>query len=328
MAEQHEDSATDHDMLALGESLALLTAQEHGRLRYGSGLGLSFGGAESNVAIGVARLGGRSAWMGRLGNDAIAELILRELRAERVSSYEVRDDTMPTAIMLKERPFPGQSRIGYYRKGQAGSRLHPGDVQTGAIAASRILHITGITAGLGAAPTAALHVAVDAARAAGREVSFDVNHRTSLWASAGEAASVYREIAARADLIFAGEDEAELLVGETDVDRQAEALLELGRASTVVVKRGSAGAVVATRDGRRLQMPAIRVDVVDTVGAGDAFVAGWLSEHLNGETVEQRLATAVACGAFACTGVGDWESLPTRAELRWLDAGASDPVER
>lgn len=328
MAEQLPGATASHDIIALGESLALLTAQDHGRLHYGSNLQLSFGGAESNVAIGVARLGGRAAWMGKLGNDAIAELILREFRAERVHSYEVRDYEMPTALMLKERPFPGQSRIAYYRKGQAGSRLHPRDVQAAAIASARVLHVTGITAGLGDAPTAALHVAIDAALAAGRAVSFDVNHRTSLWDTAEDAAVVYREIARRADLLFAGEDEAELLVGETQVDRQLDALLAIGRASTVVVKQGSAGATVATRDGLRLHLPAISVDVVDTVGAGDAFVAGWLSEHLNGETTEQCLATAVACGAFACTGVGDWESLPTRAELRWLHTGAADPVER
>lgn len=328
MTERHHGAIATHDILTLGESLALLTAQDHGSLRYGSTMQLSFGGAESNVAIGVSRLGGRAAWMGKLGSDPIAELILRELRAERVHSYEVRDEEMPTALMLKERPFPGQSRIGYYRKGQAGSRLHPGDVRAAAIASSRVLHVTGITAGLGDAPTAALHVAIDAALAAGREVSFDVNHRTSLWKSAAEAGAVYRELARRADLIFAGEDEAELLVGERVVDRQLDALLALGRASTVVVKQGAAGATVATRDGLRLHLPAISVDVVDTVGAGDAFVAGWLSEHVSGESTQQCLATAVECGAFACTGVGDWESLPTRAELRWLRTGATDPVER
>ncbi|MBP1326807.1 2-dehydro-3-deoxygluconokinase [Leucobacter exalbidus] len=319
---------TLHDVLTLGESLALITAAENGKLRRGSALELSFGGAESNVAIGVSRLGGNSAWMGRLGRDAIGELILRELRAECVTTYESRDDEVPTALMVKERPFPGQSRLAYYRRGQAGSQLSPAAIDEQAIASAQVLHITGITAGLGEVPTSALHAAIDAAQAAGRTVSFDVNHRSTLWKSGEEAGAVYREIAKRVNLIFAGEDEAELLVGETDVDRQIDALFALGEASIVVIKLGDEGAVAATREGERLRMPATKISVVDTVGAGDAFVAGWLAEHVQGKGLQECLDTAVACGAFACTGLGDWESLPTRDELAWLNAGDADPVMR
>lgn len=89
-----------------------------------------------------------------------------------------------------------------------------------------------------------------------------------------------------------------------------------------MVKRGADGAMVATADGR-LSAPAVAVPVIDTVGAGDAFVAGWLADLARGATLRQCLDTALACGAFACTGEGDWESAPSRDDLGGWVAGRS-----
>ncbi|MHC9293982.1 sugar kinase [Mycobacterium sp. LTG2003] len=314
------------DVVTIGESLGLLTAPRCGRLHHNPVLRLGFGGAESNVAIGVARLGGSAAWIGRIGADSLGELILRELRAESVHPFAVLDHDAATALMIKERPHPGTSQISYYRREQAGSRLRPCDVPAAAVADTKILHITGISAGLGETPLAAAHAAIDLAAAAGATVSFDVNHRDALWSDRDGAASAYRELARRADIVFAGEDEARLLTDADTPDGQLDALLGMG-VECAVVKRGAEGAVAATVGGR-CSAPAVPVPVVDTVGAGDAFVAGWLAEHARGADVRQCLATAVACGAFACTGEGDWESAPTREDLRWLREGAADPVRR
>lgn len=338
-------SSVTHDVLTIGESLGLLVADRTGRLLSGGGMRLGFGGAESNVAIGVARLGAQSAWAGRLGTDTIGDIILRELRAEGVRAFPTLDADASTALMLKERPHPGTSRVTYYRRGQAGSRMQPGDIPVDEIARTRILHVTGISAGLGEGPLAAVHHAIDAARAAGVTVSFDVNHRSALWAEvdgaevdgaeagaggdggggADAARTAYRGIAERADIVFAGDDEAELLTGESDPQRQLDALLALG-ATHAVVKLGDRGAVSAGPAGR-LRRDAIRVEVVDTVGAGDAFVAGWLTEHARGASAAESLATAIACGAVACTGEGDWEAAPTRDDLAWLSR-VGDPVIR
>lgn len=316
-----------HDVVVVGESLGLLVAERAGRLHAGGAMRLSFGGAESNVAIGVARLGGDAGWVGRLGNDALGELILRELRAERVATYAVRDGAASTALMLKERPLPGESRITYYRRTQAGSRLRPDDIPVDVVGDAKILHVTGITAGLGESPLQALHAAIDAATAAGVRVSFDVNHRSTLWDDIGAARAAYRDLARRADTVFAGADEAELLTGESETAGQLDALLELG-ADHVVVKLGERGATSASASGERVARDALRVPVVDTVGAGDAFVAGWLSEMSLGAGLEQCLATATACGAFACMGEGDWESAPTREAMERLMRGDVDPVSR
>ena len=311
-------------VVTLGESLGLLVASRIGRLELVPAMDLGFGGAESNVAIGLARLGVPVTWMSRLGDDALGRLIERQLRAEGVSAATTLDPTAPTALMLKERPAAGSSAVSYYRAGSAGSRLTPEHLDTARIREARILHITGITAALGAGPRAALDAAVDAANDSGTIVSFDVNHRSRLWSHA-TAAFAYREIAARADVVFAGDDEAELLTGERDPAAQAAAITELGP-THAIVKRGAEGAY-ALADGQAVEQSAFPVQAVDTVGAGDAFVAGYLAELLAGASLTERLRTAAACGAIACTAPGDWEAAADRAAIARL-LGAGDPVQR
>jgi 2-dehydro-3-deoxygluconokinase len=314
------------DVVTVGESLGLLTAHETGSLRHVREMQLGFGGAESNVAIGVARLEGSAVWIGRVGADPIGELIVRELRAERVESVAIVDDEAATALMLKERPRPGASQVTYYRRFQAGSRLCPADIPRGVVERGRILHVTGITAALGESPQAAVHTAIDHAKRAGRAVSFDVNHRSSLWVDASEAVNAYRALAQRADIVFAGEDEAALVTGENDSQRQLNELLALG-AKQVVIKRGALGAAAAS-DGGAHHQAAYQIPVVDTVGAGDAFVAGWLAEMARGADIRTCLNTASLCGALACTSLGDWEATPTRRDLAQLMRPGSDPVSR
>ena len=319
--------AASHDVVALGESLGLLVSDQTGRLSLGAGLRLAFGGAESNVAIGVQRLGGTASWIGRVGCDAVGDLIVRELRAEGVSVHAIRDPDVPTALMLKERPHPGASRITYYRRAMAGSRLGRDDVPSDAVADARVLYVTGISAALGEGPLAAAHAAIDHAKAVGTRVAFDVNHRGTLVDDVDWIRGAYRGLAERADVIFAGDDEAELLTGETDPLTQLDALLAMG-ADHAVVKLGENGALQKSAGGAVTRRNAIQVTVVDTVGAGDAFAAGWLVEWIKGGDAGACLELAVRCGAFACLAEGDWESAPTRMDLAWLDRGARDPVTR
>lgn len=320
------------DVLAIGECLGLLVAERPGKLAHIRGMRLGFGGAEGNVAIGVARLGGAASWAGRVGEDGLGELITRELRAEGVKVHATVDTGATTALMIKERPRPGTSRLTYYRSSQAGSRLQPADIPASLVESARILHVTGISAGLSERTLETVHAAINRAQAANVLVSFDVNHRSSLWRGSDEersgrdARSAYRELAVRADIVFAGNDEAELLTGETAPLAQLDAIRALG-AGCAVVKLGAKGAL-ADLNGERIERAALQVDAVDTVGAGDAFVAGWLAETARGASLAERMDTAIACGAFACMAEGDWESAPTRADLASLYAPAADPVLR
>jgi 2-dehydro-3-deoxygluconokinase len=300
-------------LLAVGETMALLATAEVGRLRHASSLTLGVAGAESNVAIGARRLGCPAAWVGRVGDDELGELVVSRIRAEGVEvGGVVRDPDAPTSLMLKERRTAAMVRVLYYRRNGPGSRLRPDDLDPEQVGAAGMLHVTGITPALSDSARATVDHAVELAQAAGVPVSFDLNYRSALWPP-GEAAAVCRDLAARANIVFAGDDEAELLGLEGDPPELARGLAGLG-AGHAVVKLGERGAV-AFVDGAAHTVDPVPVQAVDPVGAGDAFVAGYLAETLAGRPVEDRLATAAACGAFAVTVPGDWEGLPSRDEL-------------
>jgi 2-dehydro-3-deoxygluconokinase len=303
-------------LVTVGETMALLTAAEPGPLRHVSGFRLGMAGSESNVAIGAARLGLPATWIGRVGRDELGELILSRLRAEGVDvGGAVEDASVPTSLMLKERRSAEVVRVTYYRRDGPGARLSPGDLDEARIGAARVLHVTGITPALSTSARATVEAAIEIARGAGVLVSFDLNYRSALW-PAEEAAPVLRELARRADLVFAGDDEAALVVGDGPPAELASRLAALP-ARGAVVKLGSRGCVAAV-DGATREVAALEVPCLDPVGAGDAFVAGYLVDLAEGAPPERCLETATACGAFAVTVQGDWEGAPTRAELDLL----------
>ncbi|MER7822603.1 sugar kinase [Streptomyces sp. NPDC096097] len=303
-------------LVTLGEAMAVLAADRPGPLASGSSLRLGFAGAEATVAIGVSRLGHPASWTGRVGADSAGTMIIDTLRGENVDVTRTRvDDTAPTGLMLRERRTPDHTRVSYYRRGLAGSRLTPQDIDPELLARARVLHVTGITPALGDGPRAAVRHAVDLARAAGVTVSLDLNYRARLW-TRQEAAPELTYLATRADIVFAGPDEASLVVPEADPATMARALLDLGPREAVL-KLGSRGAVAATR-GEEAVQDIVPVTPVDPIGAGDAFVAGYLAGLLDGAPLPGRLLLAATCGAFAVAAPGDWEGLPRRGELDLL----------
>ncbi len=298
-------------LVTLGETMGLLTSATLGRLHRGQSLRLGIAGAESNVAIGVRRLGGQAMWMGRVSEDAIGDLILQEMRAEDVAVHATRDPA-PNGLMMKVNRSADIVRVLYFRIGSAGSRLCPQDLDEKAIATAGVLHLTGITPALGDGPAAAVHAAIEIARANGVTISFDVNYRAALWSKEAAAAEL-RELVSKADVVFAGEEEAKLFVEADTPAGMSTALTALGP-SQAIVTCGARGSV-ATVGGLVYEQPPIQVRVIDPVGAGDAFVAGYLAGILDGHPVEARLAAASASGAFAVTVDGDWEGLPSREDL-------------
>lgn len=321
-------------ILTMGESLGLLRAHGIGTLEHLASMDVAIGGAEGNVAIGLARLGTPATWVGVVGDDGLGQRVVRELRGQGVRVIARVNPTAPTAVMLKENPTAGLTRVTYFRSAGAGRTLEPSDVEAlerdGELAGIQLVHVTGITPALSESAAAAVRALVDAAHRHGIPVSFDVNHRSRLWTDR-DPVPVYRDLVASSDIVFAGEDEAALVVGGTDStvalsdDELIAGLAALGPGE-VVLKRGADGATA--RDGdQTLSVPAVPVSVVDSVGAGDAFVAGYLAERVAGEPLAVRLQTAVRAGAFACTGSGDWESAPRRRDLDLLGA-SGDPVIR
>lgn len=312
-------------VVTLGETMALMRTREIGSLRHATELALGIGGAESNVAIGLQRLGVDATWIGRVGDDPLGERVVRELRGEGLDVRVIVDAEGPTGLMIKDRPTSASTRVQYYRAGSAGSRLREDDVPAGVIEEAAMLHVSGITALVSDSARAAVSRAVDRAHAAGVRVSFDINYRSALGV-ADVAGPILRSFAERAGIVFGGAEELELLYPDRDAAQAANRLRDAGCAE-VVLKRGADGAAVFGGTDV-IEAAGFVVDVVDTVGAGDAFVAGYLSGALAGLDVRARLRRANACGALLCMSPGDWESSPSLAEVeRFGDAGV-DPVSR
>ncbi|MBY4275478.1 sugar kinase [Rhodococcus fascians] len=295
----------DLDVVTIGESMVAVRCA--GLIKLGGAATVAIAGAETNVAIGLARLGHRVRWAGRVGADESGELILRTLRAENIlTDTVVHDPDHATGLVMFEQRLPDVTRVEYHRAGSAGSRLTPADADAALTESPRILHLTGITPALSTDAAAAIETAVRRARADGVVVSFDVNFRSRLWDS-DSAAAVLRPLVRASHIVIASEDELDLVAAHPDD------LLDAG-VQEVVVKRGADGAAVHTHDGV-VEAPGHRVTVVDSVGAGDAFTAGYLSGRLDGLSLTERLARANTLGAFAVSSRGDWEGLPTRGEL-------------
>lgn len=316
---------TSPSVVTLGETMALVRTTEIGALRHAHALAFGIGGAESNVAIGLARLGVATSWLGRVGDDSLGERVAREIRGDGVAVHAIIDPDAATGLMVKERPSAASTAVHYYRAGSAGSRLRPEDLPDGWLDGASLLHVTGITPLLSETARAALHVAVDRARLADMTVSFDINYRSAL-ASPRTAGPVLRELAERADIVFGGAEEFAILYPESSVADAAARLRDAG-CTTTVLKQGSDGASVFI-GGSVVAASGFAIEPVDTVGAGDAFVAGYLSALLDGLDLDAVLRRANACGAMACLVPGDWEAAPTLRDLeRFLD-GDSDPVRR
>lgn len=310
------------DAITFGEVMAMFMACTPGPLNEVTMFERGLAGAETNIAIGLARLGHRSGWIGRVGDDPFGVYALDALRAEGVDTGAATvDATAPTGFQLKELAPGGDPEVRYFRKGSAGSRLTATDATDAAIASARHLHLTGIPLALSPDTRAFALRALDVARAHGATVSFDPNIRPVLWNSEAELVEATNAIAARADWVLPGRAEGRLLTGRDTADGIADFYLALG-ASRVAVKDGAAGASLHTGAGR-LDHAGFRVQPVDTVGAGDGFAAGLISAYLDGLDDAAALERACAVGALATTHRGDRDGLPTRAQLAAFIAAAT-----
>src|SRR5215213_5370095 len=298
-------------VVTAGETMVLVVPTAPGRLRHADAVTLSIGGAESNVAIGLSRLGVPSAWVSALGDDELGELVLHRVRAEGVDTAAVRRvPDRPTGLYLREE-VAGAHRVYYYRRGSAASTLAPGAFDPDVLDGAACLHLTGITGALSPESAEFLPWAARTARAAGVRVSYDVNYRSRLWdPDAARAAS--EAMLPHVDVLLVGHEEARALWNWAE-DACLERLADSGP-DEVVLKLGARGCA-AVVDGERLRSPGFPARQVDPIGAGDAFAAGYLAASVWGLDPPDRLRTANAMGAFCVQNLGDYEGLPSRREL-------------
>jgi len=308
------------DVVTFGETMALFTPQETGPLRYVAGYRLKMGGTESNVAIALARLGIQVGWFSRLGDDELGRFIVHNVRGEGVDTSRVMvDPTAPTGLYLKEISAVGDTTVYYYRKGSAASQMRPEDLDVAYIADARWLHVTGITPALSENAHETVARAIELARAAGREVSFDPNMRLKLW-TVEQARAVMFPLIQRSTILLGGMEELSLLLQVDTPDAAADWALEQG-CTLAVIKLGADGALVATATERRTVPPFTIPRVVDTVGAGDGFDAGFIAGRLLGRNPWQAAELGNVVGAHALMVQGDFEGYPTLAEAEAFMAG-------
>ncbi|WP_322996772.1 sugar kinase [Castellaniella sp.] len=305
------------DVVTFGEAMMLLVAGQAGPLEAADSFYKRTAGAETNVAIGLARLGLKVGWASRLGQDSMGRFLLDSIQREGVDCSRVSLLAGGrTGMMFKGQVSDGSDPpIEYHRAGSAASQMGPADVDLAWLLAARHLHATGVFAAVSDTTYQLNLDTMKRMRQAGRTVSFDPNLRPTLWASRDAMRQGINALAAQAHWVLPGIEEGRLLTGYRQVSDIARFYLDQG-ASLVVVKLGPEGAYFD--DGQQHGVvPACPVaQVVDTVGAGDGFAVGVISGLLAGLSPERAVARAAWIGARAVQVLGDTEGLPSLAQLQ------------
>ncbi len=311
---------TGPGVATVGETMVVLAPDPPGPLAGAGTLAVGVGGAESNVAAYLARLGHHAVWASRVGADPFGRLVVTQLAAAGVDVAAVTvDPDAPTGLYVKD-PAPEGSRVHYYRAGSAAARLDRTVLADPRLAGARVLHLSGITAALSDSCRDLVAHALTREPLPGTLLSFDVNHRPGLW-PADRAAPVLRRLADRADIVLVGLDEAARLWGCVD---PAGVRRVLPSPSVVVVKDGPVAATALPRHGPPTAVPALPVRVVEPVGAGDAFAAGYLSALLRGLDPVSQLRYGHLLAGHALRVPGDTAVLPGRDRLDALAASHPD----
>lgn len=310
------DHAAVPSAVCLGEGMVMLAAAEPGPLSDAELLRRSTGGAECNVAGGLAALGIDATWISRLGADPFGDFIAADLAERAVSVLAERDHYRPTGIYVKEQT-PTGSRMHYYRSGSAASAITDElfDVPdiAAAIGGSQLVHTSGITAGVVGDPDALLAGLQERRDTHGFVLSVDLNWRPALWRDRDR--GPLRRLLAAADLVLLGEDEASAALGADGLTAVRDVL---GPRPTVVLKSDSHVATAQTPDGAVVEMPALKVDVVEPIGAGDGFAAGYLAALLAGLPTAQCLRAGHLMAACVLSVPGDHAAPPAPAVWKAL----------
>lgn len=302
------------DVVTFGESLVVFSPENSGPLRYVNGFRKSLGGAESNFAIALSKLGHQVGWFSKLGDDEFGIFIKNSIRGEGIDVSRVTlTSEANTGLLFKERYQNINPNVYYYRKNSAASRISPSDIDEEYIKQAKILHITGITPAISKSAAEAVFKAVCIAKENNVMVSFDPNLRLKLW-SIEEAKPILLKIAAMADIVMPGIDEAKLLINVEEPEEIAKYFLNLG-SKLVAVKLGEKGCYL-NNGQEAMYVSGFKVEKLeDTVGAGDGFAAGLISASLRNLNLQETGEYANGVGAMATLVKGDMEGYPSFEQL-------------
>lgn len=312
-----DDMPHELGVLCVGETMSLLAPEKPVALERAERFTLSVGGAESNVAMHLAGLGHRAGWASKVGDDPFGRRLLATIAATGVDTGMVETHPhAPTGVYFKN-PGPDGTQVHYYRSGSAASTMEEHFLSDDVLDAVEILHLSGITPALSAGCDRMAERFLTRPR--NNRVAFDVNYRSAMW-PVSRAAPRLRELARHADIVFVGLDEAETLWGVSTPEEVREVL---DTPTTVVVKDAANAASALGRSTHTV--PAPNVQVIEPVGAGDAFAAGYLSGVLRGLDEVRRLRLGHLLAAYSLLSTSDHMPAPANADLvRWLEHDERD----
>jgi sugar/nucleoside kinase (ribokinase family) len=278
-----------------------------------------FGGAPMNTLVGVARLGSTSGAITVVGDDPFGQFLVQELKRNAVDTSHVRTKkgTLTTLAFVANDPKTGERSFLFYRKpwvsGTSDSSLSIKDVDFDYVKNARILHVSGFALSQNPSRTAVL-AAVKHAKREGVKVSFDPTLRLDVWNSEETVRRLYNQMLKLSDIATFSREEAAFIFGTDNPEEAARTSLKCG-VSIVGIKLGADGALVLTREGKKVHAPAFKVKAIDTTGAGDGWNAGLLIGFLKGWDLETCVTVANAVGALVVTRRGAVTALPYKSEL-------------
>lgn len=302
------------EVIALGETMACIVPEQTGLLRYVKKFSICAAGAESNVAVGVCKLGHTAGWMGMLGQDELGFMVQNFIRAEGVDTSRIRfTREYPTGLMLKQTKISGETTVFYYRNGSAASKMCPENLDEDYIKTAKVLHLTGIMPVLSLSAKETVKEAIRIAADGGVAISFDPNIQKKLWKTRDYSSDI-REVALSSNIVIMGAEEAEILFGTREECRVFDVLFSGGNVRYAGIKYGSQGATVAT-PLQQINIPPYPCVPVDPVGAGDGFHAAFLAGILERKSLDLCGTMAGIAGALATESGSDTEGYPTRERI-------------
>lgn len=301
-------------VLTVGDALITMNPDTKGPIRYVTHFERKVGGAELNFAIGIARLGLSSKWISRLGNDEFGRVIYNFARGEGVDVSNVKlVDDYSTSLNFKEINKDGSGRTFYYRDNSPILALNPEDITNEMFKKINIVHLTGVFLSLNKKCRSIVDKIIRKAKSNDVTISFDPNIRLKLW-TIEKAREVFNEIFPNIDILLAGLDEMKLIIGEGS-KATLEKFAHTYQIRDLVIKDGGNGSMLY-RNGKWTKEKAFDVNVVDTVGAGDGFDAGYIYGYLHHYEPSKLLKFANGVGALVTTVSGDNEGLPYLDEAK------------
>lgn len=315
-----EQGVNMNEIITIGEPMVLFAADTVGPLEDIYHYTKFLSGAEVNVCIGLTRLNHKVSYITKLGKDPLGKYIKKSLDSEEIdTSYVKFDLNYPTGFQMKEKTIVGDPSVVSFRKGSAASHSSAEDIEEVDFRGVKHIHVTGIFPALSESCKLATYKFIEKAKENGIRLSFDPNLRPKLWKSQEEMISVINDLASKCDIVLPGVEEGKVLLGSGDPEVIADFYLNMG-SKIVIVKLGSMGAFVKTKD-QSYSVPGFKVEkVVDTVGAGDGFAVGVISGLLEGLKLKDAVIRGNAIGSLQVMTPGDNDGLPTVKQLqKFLD---------